>query len=58
MSSSTDYKNNNSSAATSNTLKKPYLQYSRSETEIEYLREVKKVFDPNNIMNRGKIFDM
>ena len=38
--------------------KKPYLQYSRSETEIDYLREVKKVFDPNNIMNRGKIFDM
>ena len=38
--------------------KKPYLQYSRSETEIEYLKEVKKVFDPNNIMNRGKIFDM
>ena len=38
--------------------KKPYLNYSRSETEIEYLREVKKVFDPNNIMNRGKIFDI
>ncbi|PYE40713.1 FAD-binding oxidoreductase [Psychrobacter fozii] len=38
--------------------KKPYLSYSRSETEINYLREVKKVFDPNNIMNRGKIFDM
>ena len=38
--------------------KKPYLHYSRSETEINYLREVKKVFDPNNIMNRGKIFDM
>ncbi|MBH0085122.1 FAD-binding oxidoreductase [Psychrobacter sp. SCQQ22] len=38
--------------------KKPYLSYSRSETEIDYLREVKKVFDPNNIMNRGKIFDM
>ncbi|MBH0005071.1 FAD-binding oxidoreductase [Psychrobacter sp. SWN149] len=38
--------------------KKPYLQYSRSETEIEYLKEVKKVFDPKNIMNRGKIFDM
>ena len=38
--------------------KKPYLHYSRSETEIDYLREVKKVFDPNNIMNRGKIFDM
>ena len=38
--------------------KKPYLHYSRSEREIDYLREVKKVFDPNNIMNRGKIFDM
>ncbi|MGO2277412.1 FAD-binding oxidoreductase [Psychrobacter sp. AOP7-D1-21] len=38
--------------------KKPYLSYSRSETEIDYLKEVKKVFDPNNIMNRGKIFDM
>ena len=38
--------------------KKPYLNYSRSETEIEYLRDIKKVFDPNNIMNRGKIFDM
>ena len=38
--------------------KKPYLSYSRSETEIDYLREVKKVFDPNNIMNRGKIFDI
>ncbi|ALF60068.1 FAD-binding oxidoreductase [Psychrobacter urativorans] len=38
--------------------KKPYLHYSRSETEIEYLKEIKKVFDPNNIMNRGKIFDV
>ena len=38
--------------------KKPYLQYSRSALEIEYLKQVKKVFDPNNIMNRGKIFDM
>lgn len=38
--------------------KKPYLHYSRSETEIDYLRAIKKVFDPNNIMNRGKIFDM
>ena len=37
--------------------KKPYLHYSRSETEIEYLKQIKQVFDPNNIMNRGKIFD-
>ncbi len=38
--------------------KKPYLNYSRSDTEIDYLREIKKVFDPNGIMNRGKIFDI
>ena len=38
--------------------KKPYLEYSRSHTEIEYLKALKKVFDPNGIMNRGKIFDI
>ncbi len=38
--------------------KKPYLSYSRSETEIEYLKALKKVFDPKGIMNRGKIFDI
>ena len=37
--------------------KKPYLQYTRSEAEIAYLRGIKKVFDPNGIMNPGKIFD-
>lgn len=37
--------------------KKPYLNYTRPDEEIEYLREIKKVFDPNGIMNRGKIFD-
>ena len=37
--------------------KKPYLQYTRSEAEIAYLRGIKQVFDPNNIMNPGKIFD-
>lgn len=38
-------------------LKKPYLQYSRSESEIAMMQALKKVFDPNNIMNPGKIFD-
>jgi glycolate oxidase subunit GlcD len=38
-------------------LKKPYLQYSRSASEIDFMRAIKKVFDPNNIMNPGKIFD-
>lgn len=37
--------------------KKPYLTYTRPEEEIAYLREIKKVFDPNGIMNKGKIFD-
>lgn len=36
-------------------LKKQYLNYSRSETEINYLKMIKNVFDPNNIMNRGKL---
>lgn len=38
-------------------LKKPYLGYSRSETEIEYMRAMKRVFDPAGIMNPGKVFD-
>ncbi|AKG06988.1 FAD-linked oxidase [Moraxella bovoculi] len=38
--------------------KKPYLDYTRSPAEIEYMKAVKAVFDPNGIMNRGKVFDM
>jgi glycolate oxidase subunit GlcD len=37
--------------------KKAYLQYTRSEAEIAYLRGIKQVFDPNGIINPGKIFD-
>ena len=37
--------------------KKPYLSYSRSETEIGLMKAIKMVFDPNRIMNPGKIFD-
>ena len=37
--------------------KKPYLRYTRDETEIVYLRAIKQAFDPNGIMNPGKIFD-
>ncbi len=36
--------------------KKPYLSYSRSPEEIEYLKAIKQVFDPCDIMNPGKIF--
>jgi FAD/FMN-containing dehydrogenase len=37
-------------------VKRDYLEYSRSPVEIEYMKAVKAVFDPNGIMNPGKIF--
>lgn len=37
--------------------KKDYLTYTRPAVEVEYMRELKKVFDPNGVMNIGKIFD-
>ena len=39
-------------------LKKPYLKYSRDEHEIEYMRVIKQAFDPNNVLNPGKVFDL
>jgi FAD/FMN-containing dehydrogenase len=38
-------------------LKKPYLQYSRSQAEIELMKALKRVFDPHLIMNPGKLFN-
>lgn len=38
-------------------LKKDYLHYTRSDEEIRLMRELKRVFDPNGVMNPGKIFD-
>ena len=38
--------------------KKPYLGYSRSEEEIACMKAIKAVFDPNNIMNPGKIVNI
>ncbi|MFT3741563.1 MAG: FAD-binding oxidoreductase [Gammaproteobacteria bacterium] len=37
-------------------LKKPFLKYSRTPIEIKYMKNIKKLFDPNNIMNPGKLF--
>ena len=37
-------------------LKKNDLHYSRSKEEIEYMKALKKTFDPDGIMNPGKIF--
>jgi len=36
-------------------LKRDFLSFSRSPAEIEIMRKLKSVFDPNNIMNPGKI---
>ena len=35
--------------------KKPYLHLSRNEAEIALMRKLKQSFDPNNILNPGKI---
>lgn len=37
-------------------LKKDFLQHSLSVEEIAFKKAIKKVFDPDNIMNPGKIF--
>ena len=38
-------------------IKKPYLHFSRSHAEIQIMRELKKVFDPNSILNPGKLIE-
>lgn len=35
--------------------KKSFLHYSRSAAEIEIMRGIKKVLDPDGIMNPGKV---
>lgn len=38
-------------------VKKPYLIGTHSAAEVELMRGVKRVFDPDGIMNPGKLFD-
>ncbi len=38
-------------------VKRPYLASARSEAEIALMRGVRKVFDPNGILNPGKLFE-
>jgi len=38
-------------------VKKSYLDFTRPEAEIELMKGIKKVFDPDMILNPGKIFD-
>ncbi|MEJ2354867.1 MAG: FAD-linked oxidase C-terminal domain-containing protein [candidate division WOR-3 bacterium] len=38
--------------------KKKYLKYSRTEKQINLMKNIKREFDPMNILNPGKIFDV
>src|SRR5690606_13878878 len=38
-------------------LKKEFLPFTRSSTEIDLFRAMKRVFDPNGILNPGKVWD-
>ena len=38
--------------------KKPYLHFSRSEEEINLMKQLKSKLDPNNILNRNRIFNI
>ncbi len=37
-------------------IKKKYLHFTKSPEEIEYMKQIKSIFDPNHILNPGKIF--
>jgi len=39
-------------------IQKPYLDTVFKQQNIELMRGIKRVFDPNNILNAGKIFDL
>ncbi len=38
--------------------KKPFLQFTRSVQEIEVMKGIKKVLDPDGLINPGKVFDI
>ena len=40
------------------TLKAPYLGYSKSDSEIDAMRVIKAIFDPDGILNPGKVFSI
>lgn len=39
-------------------IQKRYLDIVLNETQLQLMRGIKRVFDPNNILNAGKIFDI
>jgi glycolate oxidase len=38
-------------------IQKSYMDIVFNETQLQLMRGIKKTFDPNNILNAGKIFD-
>jgi glycolate oxidase len=39
-------------------VQKPYMDIAFNETQLQLMRGIKRTFDPNNILNTGKIFDL
>lgn len=39
-------------------IQKPYIDIVFNDAQMHLMRGIKKVFDPNNILNAGKIFDL
>jgi glycolate oxidase len=39
-------------------VQKGYMDIVFNDTQLKLMREIKKIFDPNNILNAGKIFDL
>jgi len=37
-------------------IQKSYMDIVFEEKQLDLMRQIKKVFDPNNILNAGKIF--
>jgi len=38
--------------------KKGYLPIASDNNKMELMKRIKRAFDPNNIMNSGKVFDL
>jgi glycolate oxidase len=39
-------------------IQKKYMDVVFNETQLQLMRGIKKIFDPNNILNAGKVFDL
>jgi len=38
------------------TVKKPYLEEMTDDVNLQYMRKIKEIFDPENRLNPGKLF--